>query len=425
MRDIAIAALILSTLPFILRRPWIGVLTYAWLSLMTPYRFAFGFAYSFPFVQVVAIFTLVALLVHRDQARFELSLPLVLLILFPMWTCVTTMFAFEPVDAADRLIDLLKAFLFVLVSAVVLRTRRQIDWMIWVIVVSIGFYGVKGGAFTILTGGGGRVMGPPGTSYLSDNNAIAVALIMVVPLMYYLRVESSSRLVRHGLLAAMLLSAMAIIGTYSRGGFLAIGAMLVFLWLKSKQKLLLTVLFVGLVPLALTTMPAIWTERMNSISTYEQDTSAMGRINTWWMAFNVANDRPIVGGGFNMYTPSTFARYAPNPEDVHSAHSVYFQMLGEHGYVGLLIFLSIGISAWVAARRTIARSRDRADLTWAAHLAQAVQVSMVGYAVGGAFVNIAYWDLIYYEVVLVAIVYKMASAPLTARVGASLQQNPR
>lgn len=425
MRDIALTLLILGTLPFILRQPWIGVLTYAWLSLMTPYRFAFGFAYDFPFVQLVAVCTLLALLVHRDQARIDPSATLVLLCLLPMWTSVTTIFAFEPADATERLIDLWKAFLFVLVSAIVLRTRQQIDWMVWVIVVSIGFFGIKGGAFTILTGGAGRVMGPPGTSYLSDNNAIAVALIMVVPLMYYLRAEAKSRLIRHGLLAAMLLSAMAIIGTYSRGGFLAIGAMLVFLWLKSKQKLLLTALFVLLVPFALTSMPERWTERMNSISTYQEDSSAMGRINTWWMAFNVANDRPIVGGGFNMYTPETFSRYAPNPEDVHSAHSVYFQMLGEHGYVGLLIFLSIGISAWIAARRTIALSRDRADLTWAAHLAQAVQVSLVGYAVGGAFINIAYWDLIYYEIVLVTIAYKMVSAPSVARIGTSLQQNPR
>lgn len=425
MRDIALTAFILGTLPFILKRPWIGVLMYAWLSLMTPYRFTFGFAYSFPFVQLIAVCTLVALLVSKDQVRFEPSATLVLILMLPLWTCVTTIFAFEQAEATERLIDLLKEFLFVLVTAMVLRTRRQIDWMVWVIVVSIGFYGVKGGAFTILTGGAGRVMGPPGTSYLSDNNAIAVALIMVVPLMYYLRAEAKSHWVRHGLLAAMLLSAMAIIGTYSRGGFLAIGAMLVFLWLKSKQKLLLTVLLVVLVPFALTSMPERWTERMNSISTYEQDSSAMGRINTWWMAFNVANDRPIVGGGFNMYTPTTFARYAPDPEAVHSAHSVYFQMLGEHGYVGLLIFLSIGISAWVVARRTITLSRDRADLSWAAHLARAVQVSLVGYAAGGAFINIAYWDLIYYEIVLVALVYKMASAPSIARIGASLQHNPR
>ena len=64
----------------------------------------------------------------------------------------------------------------------------------------------------------------------------------------------------------------------------------------------------------------------------------MGRINSWHMAFNVANDRPLVGGGFELYTPKTFARYAPNPEAIHSAHSVYFQILGEHGYVGFADF---------------------------------------------------------------------------------------
>jgi len=149
---------------------------------------------------------------------------------------------------------------------------------------------------------------------------------------------------------------------------------------------------------------------MNSISTYEEDGSAMGRINAWKTAINIANDRPLVGGGFELYSKEVFARYAPDPEDVHAAHSVYFQMLGEHGYIGLLIFLGLGIAAWVTARRTIALGRVNPEMQWAAHLARAFQVSLVGYAVGGMFVNIGYWDLVYYEIVIVSAAYRLVSA---------------
>ena len=83
-------------------------------------------------------------------------------------------------------------------------------------------------------------------------------------------------------------------------------------------------------------MPDVWETRMSTIETYEEDGSAMGRINAWTMAYNLANARPIVGGGFEIYTRRMFQQYAPDPEDVHSAHSIYFQMLGEHGYVGLV-----------------------------------------------------------------------------------------
>jgi len=278
-------------------------------------------------------------------------------------------------------------------------------------VFSVGFFGVKGGAFTVLTGGGARVYGPDGDSFLSDNNAIAAALIMVIPLMYYLRGESKSVWIRHGLLAAMVLSGIAVLGTYSRGGLVGVSAMLLFLWFKSRQKILFALLLIPLVPLAIAVMPASWFDRMNTISTYEQDSSAMGRINAWHTAVNIANDRPLVGGGFELYSPATFARYAPDPEDVHAAHSVYFQMLGEHGYVGLLLFLSLGLAAWSSARRTIALAKSKPEYAWAGHLAHAFQVSLVGYTVSGSFVNIGYWELVYYEIVIVLVAWRLASAP--------------
>jgi probable O-glycosylation ligase (exosortase A-associated) len=414
MRDIAISLVIFGSLPYILFRPWIGVLVFAWLSLMTPHRFAFGFAYDFPFAAIVAAATLLGLVFTKDEVRFEPNAVIWLLILLPAWTCVTYLFAFEPGPATDRLIEVLKVFLFVLVSAMVLRTRKHVEWMLWVIVLSVGFFGAKGGAFTLLTGGGHRVYGPPGDSFLSDNNAISVALIMVIPLMHYLRGESGSKWIRRGLLGAMVLSGVAVLGTYSRGGLLAVSAMLIFLWLKSRQKTMFALLVIPLVPLAITAMPEHWFERMNTISTYEEDDSAMGRINAWKTAINIANDRPLVGGGFELYSQATFARYAPDPQDVHAAHSVYFQMLGEHGYVGLLIFLSLGFAAWMTARRTIALAGARPQHAWAGHLARAFQVSLVGYAVGGAFVNIGYWDLMYYEIVLVVVAWRIASAPAAA-----------
>ena len=138
MRDVAIAGFMFGSLPVILFRPWIGVLMFAWISLMTPHRFA----YDFPFAAVVAVCTLVGLLVTKDEVRYEPNLVLVLLLLLPAWTCVT----------------------FV-----------------------------------------------------------------------YLRAVTTSAWIRYGLLASMVLSGIAVLGTYSRGGLLAVCAMLLFLWFKSAQ----------------------------------------------------------------------------------------------------------------------------------------------------------------------------------------------
>ena len=141
---------------------------------------------------------------------------------------------------------------------------------------------------------------------------------------------------------------------------------------------------------------------METIGSYEQDGSAMGRINAWYMTARLAGDR-FLGGGFAIYTPELFARYAPVGDDVHAAHSIYFQVLGEHGYVGLLLFLATGAFTFHAARSIRREAKGRADALWLFHLAGMAQVSLVGYAVGGAFLSLAYFDLPYNVlVVLVA-----------------------
>jgi putative inorganic carbon (hco3(-)) transporter len=409
MRDVALALFIFGMVPVMIRRPVFGVLLWVWLSLMAPHRFMYGFAYDFQFATLVAACTLVGLLLTKDDIRYQSSTLMIMLLVLPLWTVVTFMFALEPEQAVRRMKEIPKTFLFVHLCAMLLRSRRHLEWMLWVIVVSVGFYGVKGGLFTVLTGAGGKVWGPPGDTYLSDNNAIAVAIIMVIPLMFYLRTVSSSRWVRLALLVSMLLCGMAVLGTYSRGGFLAVSAMLLYLWFRSHSKVLLAIILVPLIPVAIAFMPDRWSERMDTISTYQQDTSAMGRINTWKMIINLASDRPIVGGGFEPYSARTSARYADTPEAVRSAHSIYFQVLGEHGFVGLGLFLSVGVVAWLTARRTIAAARASPDHAWAGHLARAIQVSLLGYAVGGAFVNIAYQDLTYYELVVLSVAYRLVS----------------
>ena len=408
MRDIAVTALILGSLLFVFKRPWIGVLLWLWVSLMNLPHFAFGFAANFPFAQVIAIVMLVSLVTSKDPVRLPLNSTTILLIVFPLWMCVTYAFALEnEIYGLNRWQEVMKIFFVLLVSASVIKTRQHVVWMIWVIAISIGFFGVKGGIFTILSGGSSRVYGPPGNTFISENNSIAVALVMVIPLMYFLRSLVSSKWLKLAILGAMGLTFMAILGSHSRGALLAVAAMVAFLWLKSGNKFLFGVLLVALIPVAIGFMPSNWTDRMKTIETYKEDSSAMGRVNAWKMAINVANDRPLVGGGFELYTARTFAKYAPNPLDIHSAHSIYFQILGEHGYVGLALFLAIGCVGWLNASRITRWSRSNEEHAWAGELARMIQVSLIGFAVGGLFVNIAYWENLYYEILAIMVVHNL------------------
>lgn len=413
MRDILVTGLILGAIPFILRHPRIGVLMALWISLMSPHRFSWGFAYDFPFVAITIVATLVGTVITRDPVRLPRQAIIGMLIILVCWMSVTAVLALEPESASTQWMKVMKMFAIVLLTAAVLNSRRDLDWLVWVIVLSIGYFGVKGGIFTLATGGAHRVYGPPGGSYVSDNNAISVALVMTIPLMHYLRQVTSSKWLSRGLLIAMILSGVAILGSQSRGALLAVTAMGFFLWLKARNKAPIAIAVLALVIVAMTVMPDTWLRRMQSIENYQEDRSAQGRINTWTAAFNVANDR-LTGGGFEWYSLRTFSQYAPDPTDVHSAHSIYFQVLGEHGYVGLLIFLFLAALSWKAAGHVIRTARANPSIQWAGNLAVAVQVSLIGYAAGGAFVNITYWDLPYLEIIILMILVVQVSSPAPA-----------
>lgn len=395
MRDIAIAVALFGVLPFILRRPWIGIIAWVVVSVMNPHRLAYGFSYSLPVAMLIAGATVAGALLTKDQRRFPVTAVTVTLGLLVLWMNITTLFALYPGEAFPQYIKVMKIMFMVFLGLALLHSRPHLNALVWAIVISLGFYGVKGGIFALMTGGAFKVYGPP-ESEVADNNAISFALVMVFPLMYYLTTASPNKWIRRGLIAAMAVCTFAILASHSRGAFLAIIAMAMMLWLKSDRKSLLGLILIVLAPVAISFMPDEWMARMQSISSYEQDASSIGRINTWWMAFNLSKDFPITGGGFQIYNDISFMKWAPDPSDIHAAHSIYFAALGEHGYIGLALFLLLSVYAWRTGTFVSTRAATNPDLRWAATLGRMLQVSMVGYLVGGAFLSVLYFDVYYY-----------------------------
>ncbi|MER2623016.1 MAG: putative O-glycosylation ligase, exosortase A system-associated, partial [Accumulibacter sp.] len=366
MRDLLVVGIVLIGSLYALRYPWFGIMLWTWVSLMNPHALAYGFARDFPVAAIVAIATLIGVLTTKERQNPFAQSPAVWLLLFMGWICITYPFSYNVEGSTEMFSKVMKVDLMILVALTLLKTRRHIEFFVWVVVFSLGFYGVKGGIFTIMTGGNYRVWGPGG--FIGGNNEVALALIVVIPLMRYLQLQATHRWVRHGFTAAMLLTAAAALGSHSRGALLAIAAMAVYLWLKSPKKVGFGV-FLSLAGVLLVIfMPENWSDRMHTISSYEEDASAMGRINAWWTAVNVARAH-VTGAGFDMYSPVIFSRFAPDPRDIHAAHSIYFQVLGEHGFIGLFLFLAIWWSVWRMARSITNYKSTDPNLLWAKQLA--------------------------------------------------------
>ena len=394
MRDLLLMTIVCIGAVYALRRPWVGVMLWTWISIMNPHRYTYGFAYDAPIAAMAAASTLVGLIFARDkESPFKGAGP-VLLALFMVWITLSWFFGLDRAGDQPQWDKVMKIDLMILVALALLRTKKHIFALMWVCAGSLALLGAKGGVFTIVNGGNYKVWGPEG-SFIADNNHFALALVMTIPLVRFLQMQLASRWARHGMTVVMVLVAAAALGSHSRGGLLALAAMAVVMWWRGRNKFIggIMIVLVGLSLVAF--MPESWTSRMETIDNYQDDRSAKGRFSAWWVSWRVAQNYPL-GVGFNISRPDLFSFYSPYPElGTPAAHSIYFQIMGHHGFIGLALFLGIFLSTWFVAGRIRKAVKHVPEARWAADLAGMSQVALVGYAVGGAFLSLAYFDLPY------------------------------
>ncbi len=404
MRDLALILFFLAAIPFALKRPYIGALLMAWVGFMNPQTMTWGLARSIPFAAIAFLVCLTSVLLNVKQTRYTLNSTFVTIYIFWAWGAICTIFAFYPKSAMVELVRFTKIQIVLILTILVITDKGKIISLVWAIALSLGFWGVKGGLFALATGGSYRIWGPEKT-FIGGNNEVGLAMLMDIPLLYFLFTYHRNKWIKRALVVSMFLCFCAVIFTYSRGAFLGLTAMSLFLWWKSDKKLTLAIVTITLIIVAAPFIPQGWYDRINTIQTYDDDASATGRLNAWAMGFNVANDRPT-GGGFRVVSEYTFALYAPTPEDVHDFHSIYFEVIGELGWIGFLLFVIIHGSNWRAGSKLTKRYGKNPDNQWAVRLVDMIKVSLVGYYTGGAFLGLAYWDMPYYLMLIILVLEK-------------------
>ncbi|MDH3281395.1 MAG: putative O-glycosylation ligase, exosortase A system-associated, partial [Gammaproteobacteria bacterium] len=400
MRDLFVTAVIFASLPFILYRPYIGVLVWTWLAYMNPHKLAWGFATEMPFALIIAVTTLFAFFISREPKKIPWTRETIVLVLFTVWMFITTWLSLYPELAWPQWDKVWKIQLMTLITLMLMSSKARLNLLIWVIVLSLGFYGVKGGIWVLSTGGAHRVLGPM-RSFIGGNNEIGLALIMTVPLMRYLQLNVSIPWIRYALTAAIVLTCIAVLGTHSRGALVGIVAMALFLLLKSRRRLV-PLLIVGLmIAIAPRIMPEKWFDRMETIETYREDKSAMERLRAWGNAYDLASKR-LLGGGYNVLIV-----YGER-----DAHSIYFEVMGEHGFIGFSLYILLGFFTWRSCTWIIRKTKKDPTNKWAADLAAMIQVSLVGFGAAGAFLGLAYFDLSYLLVAIVVLAKLMVKKSL-------------
>lgn len=413
MRDLVLLGLLPLMLYAMVQRPFIAVGMWLWTALFFPNAWVYGIAGALRYNLLFAAVAIVGYLAWKEKPRIQLTALGVFVLLFFLWTIGSTATTIgNPLiswDIWNRFSKVVALFVFVVL---VVKDKLHLDFVLWCVVLSVGFYADLEGLKFLASGGGHNIVGLPG-HVLGDRNELSLAFVMTMPICYYLWTEygKQSRFLNLALLGTIAMLVIGVIGTQSRGGFIALLVLGGYMYMKSDRKILLTVLIALLCVGISFIVSDDWAARIDTIKTADEDNSFMTRVVAWKLSFIMAMEHPFFGGGFKSleYFPvwselsKEFFSYPwfytgaalPSTTYGRAAHSIYFQVLGDHGFVGLALYLAGLAGAFLKAGSVARRAKRAGAPDWLPTAATMIQLSIFAFAVGGAALSLAYFDLLF------------------------------
>ena len=395
LRQILFLVTYFGLLPTILLSPFAGVLIYKWLEALPPRDAYFVTLLPDQLSLAVGALTFAMWLFRERKAMPRAPLLMGLLIAFFIWINFTSLFALVPDAAAFKWERTVKVIGFSILVAQMMSTRPRLEAFIWVQVICIAFSAIPGALKTIYWGGGGLTVVGVSDSFIDDRVAFAVVLPMMVPLMLFLARHTTllptARWLVLGLRGLAAACMVALVGTFARTAVFTGGTALLLLVLKSKSKIW-TIAAVGLAVVTLLQLaPESWFERMDTTIDYQNDPSAVDRLDAWKWSWQMALERPLTGGGFRVFVLNK----TPGGDGYLEAHNILFEVLAEHGFIGLALFCWLIAATYRSCAAVRRRAAGDADLAWAAALAGMLQISLLVFVAGGMFISIATSPFLY------------------------------
>jgi len=409
VRDIAVLVSILALVPVSLRTPWIGILGWYWIACFVPQGLAWGFARTLPVGMIVGGATLVGFLFTKDRKPLPRNAATFFMLACAVQFTLTTIVAHNPDLAWSKWDRVMKILLMALVTMSLFQDRARLRWLYMVPALGLGFYGAKGVLWILRTGGGvgsegategNRVFGPD-LSFFGDANGVGPALCMILPLLLYLSRDEKRPWLKRILQVTFGCSILSVIFTFSRGAYLGLALVLFIIVWRSpwRMRFAAAVLVAGFI--AAPFAPQRFWDRLGSIQQQEsvetRDMSTVGRLQSFEAAWNIAVSRPFTGAGFRaLWNEDIWAIYfGPSYYKAFDAHSIYFEVLSEHGLLGFGLYIGALLSTVISLGQLRRRWRNHPEYDYISRYADMTQLSLYPFMLSGAFIPFAYNDLYY------------------------------
>lgn len=414
LRDLIVSAIVLGSLPFCFKRPFVGLLMFTVLAYMRIQDMAWGFARHQRWSFYVALITFAGYFVAKDKKLPILDARTVIMVLLAAAIGVGLFFSRgeAPVDPA-RYIEYVKIIAIAIFTTAVVRSREQLRILVWVIAMCFAFFGVKAGVSGIVKLGNVYIKRGPG-GMIEDNNDFALALAMSVPLLFHLGTSERNPILRKGVFGMIPLTMITVVLTRSRGGTLAMGVMVMVLVWRSRNRLMGFTLAALAACAVFALAPKEYKARIASIKDYQQEGSAAGRLKAWAVAGRMIRDNPITGVGFRRFQMNYLA-YEPNPspeqvagEGTIVAHNSYLQIWAECGTPAFLMYISLIFLSLVDIWRLRKEARRRYHASWILSYCTMFEAVLATFMLGSVFLNRAHFDLIYHYVAIILVFGRVA-----------------
>lgn len=398
---------------FALTGPLYAACLYLWIAYFRPESWAWSALFTTMNMSYIAgAYLVIRTLISGTRLRFDLRS--CLLLLFLGHAFVSTWFGVNRAHSMGYWQDFAKVIVVSILLTNIIKTAADLRLILIVITLSLGFEAGKQGWAELILHPGQR--NDNWIPFLGDNNVVAVGMAMLLPIIGALAATSTGWQKR----AFQFLSIGVMyrgLSTYSRGGFLSLGAVGTLWFWRSPHKLKTAgaVLVVTLVVVPV--LPQQFWDRMSTIAPAEErDNSQQGRFHFWQVAVAMSNDRPLAGVGHSGYELAYNAydfsggQYALN----RSVHSAWFGVLGELGYPGLLLFVAITVSSLLTCRR-VRLAAQRGEIPGPlGPYAIGLESSLVAFMVGGSFVSFQYSEMLWHFFALSIALERVAVAEAAA-----------
>ena len=324
----------------------------------------------------------------------------VLLLLFLLVKIISALFAADQVVAWVHVERVSKIILFYYVTVSLVDTRARFRLMVLVVAVSLAYLGFWGNWQWYVEGVGGGPTGElagPGwevNASFADRNVFAYMLAIGIPFAFFVFLVERAAWIRWPMLACLPLLMNAVMLTFGRAAFIAMGVGATWSVLRLRRVALIVGCGVLGAILIYRLAGSDVVSRVLTIPDYEQDTSATGRLEAWKAGFQMMQDHPLVGVG-----PDNFGRYSslynPRVREGLVAHNEFIQTAAESGILAGLILLAILAVAFHNLYRVRRATSPAGKTKWAYYYAAMIESSLVCYVISAMFVSLPYFELFF------------------------------